>query len=627
MMVTQANEPSRREVKKMTFDEYENLLLCKRLTPHRINFLPRYIWQNDYMRRVILVKNFPSSNDVQCVLSKISKIKSTTFSMRIEPLSEVRAQELINNQVNNKSAKLFNAQKTTEKLDAQADKDNIISFYKELQEGKNKIFLVNIFIEFYGKDNDELDKKEREIKNYLLANKITYDILRFEQKEGFISVNPLGADLFAKSANNLPSNTLASLYPFSFSNKSDEHGLFLGETVDGGYVFVDFDKRSEEVTNGNYSILGQSGQGKTWLQKKIFSQMIFSGHSCFMFDPDKDYIEMTKRLGGTVVDCASGTVVLNVFEIRRIMTDIEIEEQLRKEDPQGYASSIDAFKHKDIFYQHLSWLKEFYTVLFPDIAPRELDSLMIYTKEMYDENGINEITNIDRLSSADYPTFTTLYKYIERTYNDGSYEQKHISKELTNNLLLMLRDVYDGSLGHIFNGHTNISNNTIIDFDLSNLLTGSKNRMLAVIFNIMTYIWNRIALRREKVVFGTDELSLMLDRNNTVIAQYLRDFSKRARKYGAIIGTATQQSGDVDDPEMRHITRPIIANASIKFVFYPDQSEIDVVKNMLKLTDGEVNVISKPKQGHCLLKVGDEKYSVQIGVLPYEKELFGKLSG
>ena len=191
----------------------------------------------------------------------------------------------------------------------------------------------------------------------------------------------------------------------------------------------------------------------------------------------------------------------------------------------------------------------------------------------------------------------------------------------------MLRDTYDGSLGYIFNGHTNVSNSHIIDFDINTLLMGSRSRMQAVIFNIMTYVWNRIAQRREKIVFAVDELSLLLDRKNPVIAQYLRDFSKRARKYGAVIGTATQQIQDVDDPEIRHITRPILANTSFKFLFYPDHSGIDTVKDMLKLTDGEVKCISKPKMGHCLLKAGDDKYYIHIGELPYEKKLFGKLSG
>ena len=147
--------------------------------------------------------------------------------------------------------------------------------------------------------------------------------------------------------------------------------------------------------------------------------------------------------------------------------------------------------------------------------------------------------------------------------------------------------------------------------------------MQAVIFNIMTYVWNRIAQRREKIVFAVDELSLLLDRKNPVIAQYLRDFSKRARKYGAVIGTATQQIQDVDDPEIRHITRPILANTSFKFLFYPDHSGIDTVKDMLKLTDGEVKCISKPKMGHCLLKAGDVKNYNNLGEVVYVTKFLG----
>lgn len=626
-MTTQSNEPKSREIRRMPLEDYESLMLTRRLTPHRINFLPRFTWQNDYIRRTIIVKNFPSSISAQCAMSAISKIKSTTFSMRIEPLTEGKAQTLINNQFNNKIAKRRNSSKRTDQMDAERDEKNIEQFYIELQEGNNKIFLTNIFIEFYAKDEKSLNSKEREIKNILLSHQITYDILRFEQKEGFIGVNPLGEDLFLKSANNIPSNTLANLYPFSFSNKNDDQGLFIGETIDGGYVFLDFDLRGEEITNGNFSIIGQSGQGKTWLMKKITSQMIFSSHSVMLIDPDKDYIEMIKKLGGTVINCASGSVKVNPLEVRRIMADEEIEKELQREDPEGFEQRADAFKHKNIFFQHLSWLKEFFTVLFPDIHSKELDALMIFTQEMYAENGITENSNFDLLNSYDYPTFTNLYKFIETSYNQSTYREKHISEELTDSLLLMMRDTYDGSLGYIFNGHTNIKNDSVIDFDINSLLMGSRNRMQAVIFNIMTYVWNRIAQRKERIVFEVDELSLTLDRKNSVIAQYLRDFSKRARKYEAIIGTATQQVEDIDDPEIRHITRPILANTSFKFLFYPDHSGIDVVKNMLKLTDGEIKCISKPKRGHCLMKAGDEKYYIKVGELPYEKELFGKLSG
>lgn len=626
-MILQANEPKKKEIRRMTPEGFRDILLQRRLMPHRVDFMPRYATQNDFLRRTIMIKNFPPEIKIAHVLSDISKIKSTTFSMRIEPLNEARAATLINTQINNKKSKGKSSKKATDKIDAETDEQNIEQFYRSLLENQNRIFLTSIFIEFYAKTEKELNSLENKIKSRLSGKNITYEVLRLEQKEGFLSVNPLGKDHFIKEANNIPSNTLANLYPFSFSNRNDENGLFLGETLDGGYVFLDFDQRSEEITNGNFSIIGVSGQGKTWLMKKISSQMLFCGHVVFLFDPDKDYVEMTRRLDGTVINCASGSVKINPFEVRRIMSDKDIELELQAEDPDSFELRVDAFKHRNIFFQHLSWLKEFFTVLFPDIGSKELEALMILTQEMYSVNGISENSDFDILKSSDYPTFTSLYDHIKKCYEDKSYQEKHIREDLVDSLLLMLRDTYDGSLGYIFNGHTNIKNDSLIDFDINSLLMGSRNRMQAVIFNIMTYVWNRIALRKEKIVFDVDELSLFIDRKYPIIIQYLRDFSVRARKYGAIIGTATQNVIDVDDPEIRHITRPILANTSFKFLFYPDHSGIDTLKDMLKLTEGEIECISKPRQKHCLLKAGDDKYYIKVGELPYEKELFGKLSG
>lgn len=625
MKAAQVSEPKKSEIKKMSFQDYASIMLTKRLTPFNMNFLPRHYLQNDFMRRVIMVRNFPSSIEVQCALSRLSNLSGTTFSLRCEPLNEAVAQNLINNQINNKLARGRNSNKYTDKEDADFEKKNIQNFYTQFQEGKNKIFYTNIFIEFYAKTEKELNSKQNKITTILGGYKITYDILRFHQIEGFTGVSPIGNDLFIKAANNIPSKTIAKLYPFSFSNKNDEKGLWLGETVNGGYVFLDFFQRSEEITNGNFTIFGIPGQGKTWLQKKIISQMIFSGQTVFILDPDKDYIEMVKRLGGTVINAASGKVKINPFEVRRIMTDESVEKELYDKDPSAYNETVDAFKQKDIFYQHLSWLKDFFIVLYPDADYKTIDALMWLTQDMYIENNINKDTDFDKLKSNDYPTFTTLYQFVENSYKNNTHE--HITENIYHDLLLILRDAYDGSLGYILNGHTNIQNNKIIDFDLTELLGGSLSRQHAVIFNIMTYVWNRISMRKERILFDVDELSLLLDPNYPVIAKYLRDFSKRGRKYGALVGVATQNMDDVKDPIIQHITKPLLSNAAFKFLFYPDDSGLEPLQNLLKLTDGEVECISKPKRGYCLLKAGGEKYYMKVGELPYEKALFGKLSG
>lgn len=629
-MTINQKPPDKKAIKKMENDRLMNYMLTRRLLPERINILPHHIAQNYFLRRVIMVKNFPSSIEARHILSKISKIKNTTFSLRVQPMNEANAVALINSQINNRQAMWSNARRKTDKIDAEKESENFTDFYIQLREGNNKIFLTNVYIEFYAEDEKALLIKQHEILNKLGAFKITCEVLTYQQKEGFTSLQPLGKDLFLNSANNIPSNTLANLYPFSFSNRNDENGLFLGETVDGGYFFLDFDLRTEEITTGNYAIVGQSGQGKTWLQKKILSQMIFKGKTVIVLDPDRDYIEMFKKLGGTIINAASGKVKINIFEVRRLMADEEIEKQLEEEDPAAYAERVDAFRHKNFFFQHLSWLRDEFSVLFPEITQQQLNALLILTQEMYEAHGINKEANFEALTSTDYPTFTELYQYAEQKLDELLDSQQshyqHISVNMLHDLLLMLKEAYDGSLGYLFNGHTNISNDRIMCFDLNDLLTGASSRTQAVIFNIMTYVWNRVARRTENISFAVDELSLLLNVDNPIIAMYLRDYAKRFRKYGSILGTATQEFEDVSIPQLRHITKPIFANTSFKFLFHPDNSSISTMQDMMKLTDGEISCIAKPRQKHCLAKVGDEKYYIKIGELSYEKKLFGKLS-
>ena len=95
----------KKSIKKMGLEAYADFNLRQRLTPQRIDFLPRYILQNDFYRKVIMIKNFPTSISAPHILSSLSKIKSTTFSARLEQMSESKASTLINNQFNNQSSK------------------------------------------------------------------------------------------------------------------------------------------------------------------------------------------------------------------------------------------------------------------------------------------------------------------------------------------------------------------------------------------------------------------------------------------------------------------------------------------------------------------------------------------
>ena len=129
------------------------------------------------------------------------------------------------------------------------------------------------------------------------------------------------------------------------------------------------------------------------------------------------------------------------------------------------------------------------------------------------------------------------------------------------------------------------------------------------------------------MLLDVDELYTMCDSKNMVMVKYFQSFSKRSRKYEALLGIGTQQLADCLHPDIAAYTTALFNNASFKFMFYPDAIDMALIQQKLKLTDGEAACISKSNKKHCLLKAGNDRYYLRVGTLPYEKELFGTASG
>lgn len=585
--------------------------ILRRLTPHRIDFLPRYAVQGDVLRKTIMIKNFPSPVTPAC-LYELATLRGTSFHMRLTPMNRGEARQLTDNQLKNRRVQL-GSRNMTEQIDAQRESEDIINFYREVAQSKAVVYHISVFVELYGKSEKELLELQDTVNIILAGSAITYESLSFEQREGFLSVYPCGKDLFLADANNMPSTTIAALYPCSYSSRLDQHGMLIGRTVAGGNLFLDMYQYDSNITSSNYAIVGTTGQGKSYLQKKIISQLLIRGHKIYIMDPENEYSELTRRLKGTVINCASGSVRINPFHVRglRLMEDADEDDDLNI--PVG----------QETFFQHLSWLQDFHRVLLPGLSDACHKALNILVRNTYADFGIDAATNFERLRSEDYPTYSDLYRHIEEKRDRYS----EISDEMFAQLRLYLDDCVKGSLGALFNGHTNIKNENFMCFSVAELMQGSRERMQAQLFNITTYVWNEIAKRQGRSLLAIDELYMFLDDDNPTMVKYINFFVKRSRKYGAQIGIATQQIVDCLKPSIAHYTTALFTNSSFQFLFYPGKIDLALVEEKLKLTKGELRCISQSNKRHCLLKAGNDKYYIEVGHLPYEDYLFGSAGG
>ena len=98
-------------------------------------------------------------------------------------------------------------------------------------ERKNREPLLHcaVYIELKAKSMDALKELQSDISMELTRSKISVDRLTLRQKEGFLSVLPIGSNQFgAQYERVLPASSVANLYPFNFSGKTDPQGLYIG---------------------------------------------------------------------------------------------------------------------------------------------------------------------------------------------------------------------------------------------------------------------------------------------------------------------------------------------------------------------------------------------------------------
>ena len=156
-----------------------------------------------------------------------------------------------------------------------------------------------MFIELKAADMDKLRELQSDVMMELTRCKINVDRLTLRQLDGFLSVVPFGYNHFGSQYERvLPASSVANLYPFNYSGKTDPHGFYLGRDKFGTNILTDFDRRSDDKTNANVLILGNSGQGKSHLLKGILANLRESGKSLIVLDPEQEYQELCENLGG-----------------------------------------------------------------------------------------------------------------------------------------------------------------------------------------------------------------------------------------------------------------------------------------------------------------------------------------
>lgn len=377
---------------------------------------------------------------------------------------------------------------------------------------------------------------------------------------------------------------------------------------------MDFDKRDDDKTNANILILGNSGQGKSYLLKLILSNILASGKAAVCLDPEHEYVELCENLGGCFIDLMSGAHMINPLEPKTW-------------DEGGSAGDEDApqaFCQRTKLSQHISFLKDFFRC-YKDFDDRHIDTIEIMLGKLYEQFDISDRTDFSTLTAADYPVLSDLYALIEQEYKGFDKAKYQLyTAELLQEILLGLHSMCMGAESKFFNGHTNVTSDRLIGFGVKGLLQASKNVKNALLFNVLSFMSDKL-LTEGNTAASIDELYLFL--TNLTAIEYIRNFMKRVRKKESAVILASQNLEDFAIPGIAELTKPLFSIPTHAFLFNAGNIDKRFYMDTLQLEESEYNLIRFPQRGVCLYKCGNERYNLAVHAPAYKEKLFGKAGG
>ena len=584
------------------------------ILPGTIRFLSDHYIAGDSYRCVWAIREYPPSTEEQAILSQLADRNGVTLRIYHRLVESMEQRKIIQNATRRNRLK-SGGNDVNETIEAEGNLQDVIELLANLRKNKEPLLHVSVFIELKARSMEKLKELQSDIAMELTRSKISVDRLTLRQKEGFLSVLPVGANQFgAQYERVLPASSVANLYPFNFSGKTDPQGAYIGRDKYGTNILVDFDRRAEDKTTSNILILGNSGQGKSYLLKLILTNIRESGKRIICLDPESEYEDLCEALGGCYIDFMSGEHTINPLEPKAWTDSVEDID----------ATTPEAFKKVTRLSQHIAFLKDFFRS-YKDFTDAQIDTIEILLSKLYARFGITDTTDYSVKKPSDFPVMQDFYELCEEEFIAYDKQRKYLyTEETLQEVCLGIHSMCVGSESKYFNGHTNITDSNFLVFGVKGLMDTNRRLKDCMLFNILSYMSNEL-LGKGSTAASVDELYLFLSNMTTI--EYLRNCMKRVRKKDSSVILASQNIEDFLIPAIREFTKPLFSIPTHQFLFNAGQINPKEYMDALQVEPSEFELIKYPERGTCLYRCGNERYLLQVIAPEYKAALFGKSGG
>lgn len=592
----------------------------ERIAPKGLKFSEKDLILGDAYVSVLTLVSYPSLVNIGW-LGAVANVNNTRMVMTISPTDNQEISNTLKKSISELKSKMININDYNDQILFNNQMQDLVELVNRIDREHERFSLLTVNFLCYGETKESMEKEKKELKATLSAYGLGGADLMFEQERSLKMCLPtMYRDLEKQYGLPIPMMTVASSFPFIFQNLQDDgDAIMLGNDALGGLIFFDLWKRTNKRNNSNAVIIGKSGSGKSTLIKKLIRGAWCRGSKIIVIDPEREFRDLCENVGGCWIDCGTGTSgIINPLEVRLGADDFD--------DKDSKDDNNDLSKHFQTFRTFIKYYLQ-------DLSAYELTKIEEILIEVYRDKGIDFDTDLSKLSSDDYPIMQDLYDKTREKLTEAKInkEARNVVESLEK-ICSMLKRATIGADARLFNGTSSIkvdNNSDFIVLDINSLVDSDDTILKTQFFNILSWCWNEISKNRnEQVILVCDESHLLIDPNNKDGIDFLKRTSKRIRKYNGSLWTISQNLADYCSAGLERYGQVIIDNSAYLMIMAQGQKEIDSVKDMMKLSESEVQFLTTASRGQGLFVISqDTRLPIQIHLRQEEKELFGTAGG
>ncbi len=542
-------------------------------------------------------------------------------SLYITPIAESRSQNELNKVIN---------ELETERIVA-ADRGNINrestltqkrfeaeQLRDEIAAGFNKMYEASIVSTLFTYNLEDLDRLTKLLSTEMSKSLVGIKSAWAMQEDAFKSNLPLMDDKI-KKVHSFDSRSMGTVFPFTTSEVGHPTGVPLGFNKQTGTPIL-FDNFSPTLTNYNMVIFAKSGAGKSVTMKTLISRSsVLMGIESLALDAEGEYSIVAESLGGiNVVLSPNSSTVINLFDIEpetvkdgitgRERLVLNVENKVEDVTQALLTMARGSTRNQDV--------NELTKQLIAEAVLEEYKSIGLTSdpSSLYDRD--NPFQRGDRLykGKKKMPTIGSWYKrIIEKSKQNENQDYRSQYNYLIKVMKQYIRE-YNGQMAY-FDGQSTfelLDGAPFINLDISQLEEKFARPLAQQI--LLSWIWekyvkknseDRTKAKKKRVL--VDEAWMLLPYPEAV--DFLNTMARRARKRNVSLAIISQRFQDFYE---NSDVQAVLTSSDTKLFLAQDKAEIEYVKSVFKLSEGEANFLITCSKGEGLLKVGSETAILQI---------------